>query len=99
MANSALVPIATATVCGSSTTISDVSSTSDQGRTVAPSEQSPISWVDAVDKSHETANVSEEIRNVLLDAWRKTPVVPMPLPGVSGLAGVINEKLIHFQHL
>jgi hypothetical protein len=34
--------------------------------------------------------------------WRpgdKTPVVPMPLPGVSGLAGVINEKLIHFQHL
>jgi hypothetical protein len=60
MANPALVPIATATVCGSSTTISDVSSTSDQGRTVAPSEQSLISWVDAVDKSHETANVSEE---------------------------------------
>jgi hypothetical protein len=32
--------------------------------------------------------------------WRpgdKTPAVP--LPGVSGLAGVINEKLIHFQHL
>ena len=63
MANSALVPIATATVCGSSTTISDVSSTSDQGRTVEPSEKSPISWVDAVDKSHETANVSEETKH------------------------------------
>ncbi len=24
---------------------------------------------------------------------------PMPPPGVSGLAGVVNEKLIHFQHL
>jgi hypothetical protein len=34
--------------------------------------------------------------------WRpgdKTPVVPMPLLGVTWLAGVINEKLIHFQHL
>ena len=29
----------------------------------------------------------------------KTPVAPMPLPGVSGYAGVVNGKLIHFQHL
>jgi hypothetical protein len=99
MANSALVPIAISTVCGSSTTISDVSSTSDEGRTVAPSMQSSISWVEAVGKSHETANVSEENRKFCWRPGDKTPVMPMPLPGVSGLAGVINEKLIHFQHL
>ncbi|CAB4035917.1 Poly P3, partial [Paramuricea clavata] len=40
-------------------------------RTVAPPKQSPISWVEAVGKSHETANVSEETRNVLLAAWRQ----------------------------
>ena len=29
----------------------------------------------------------------------KTPVAPMPLPGISGYAGVVNGKLIQFQHL
>jgi hypothetical protein len=49
-------------LCGSSTTISNVSSTSDGWRTVTPSRQSSISWVETADKSNKAVGSESILR-------------------------------------
>ena len=70
-----------------------------KGSQIASTRQHSVSRVKAVGQRYETADLSAEARNVLLAAWNGTPVVPIPLRGVSGLAGVVNGRSIHFQHL
>ena len=72
MANSIMVPITTADEYRPASTHPTISSTPQQGRTIAPPNQPSISWVEAVSKNCQTAELSEEVRKILLAAWRQS---------------------------
>ncbi len=62
MANSAMVPFATADVCRSACTHCTIPSTPEQGRTIASSNQYSISWVEAVSKEHQNQNFQRKLQ-------------------------------------
>ena len=71
VADSTLVPLTTANVCRTSTTVPNVSTTSNEGQSIASTRQHPVSWVEAVGQHYKTTDLSAETRNVLLAAWRQ----------------------------
>ena len=71
VADSTLVPLTTANVCKTSTTVPNVSTTSNEGQSIASTRQHPVSWVEAVGQHYKTTDLSAETRNVLLAAWRQ----------------------------
>ena len=71
VADSTLVPLTTANVCRTSTTVPNVSTTSNEAQSIASTRQHPVSWVEAVGQHYKTTDLSAETRNVLLAAWRQ----------------------------
>ena len=71
VADSTLVPLTTAIVSRTSTTVPNVSTTANEGQSIASTRQHPFSWVEAVGQHYKTTDLSSETRNVLLAAWRQ----------------------------
>ena len=72
----------------------------DPGKQNPPSQTPTASWVASVSRGYQTADISAQSREILLAAWRKIPLAPIPLPGQNGVAGVVNRSmLIPFHHL
>lgn len=71
VADSTLVPLTTVNVCRTSTTVPNVSTTSNEGQSIVSTRQHPVSWVEAFGQHYKTTDLSAETRNVLLAARRQ----------------------------
>ena len=60
VADSTLVPLTIANVCRTSTTVHNVSTTSNEGQSIASTRQHPVSWVEAVGQHYKTTDLSAE---------------------------------------
>ena len=99
MGNPTLVPIAPPTLCRSPSVTSTTCRSVDQAGGKSPPNPPSISRVACLNRSYSETGTSAEVRTLLMAAWRKTLQVPMGQLGKSGLAGVINNRLIPFQPL
>ena len=68
-AATALVPSTPGIVCRQSSSISSGNTPPDEGPGDTPIRPSPISWVVSIRRSFEAAQISPEVRKILLSAW------------------------------
>ena len=71
MASSAMVPTTAPALHRHPSALSDVPSTSDEGQSITPTNQSTTGWVETISQHYKAADISEATRNLLLAAWRK----------------------------
>jgi hypothetical protein len=99
MASSAMVPTTAPALHRHPSALSDVPSTSDEGQSITPTNQSTTGWVETISQHIKQQTFQKQLETYCWQHGEKTPQAPILQPGIGGLAGVIKGKSIPFQHI